>query len=452
MASTICWRLARRRVLPIVAGVGVILAGGFARAADDTSTENETIEVAHVRLLSEHGSTRAARYATANKIVTLGGKTHVAWLDSVSNTMVATYDHASGEWGPAVHVGSGTDNHGGPALTCDGQGHLHLIFGPHGDAPFQHCRSARPNDATEWVELEGFGHHATYPSAVYDGEDTLHVIYRGGPTRRHPYKLLYQRKPKDGPWSDPRPLVEAPPAWKGYTHYHASIAISPQGTLHVAYDVYFDGAAKRAGHVTSRDRGRTWTLADGTPLDLPVGTESDAFFARTDAAFKVLNCVCDSHDRPWIALGDARTGAGPTVYHHDGQSWQSFCPGKRTSPEIAVGELGYECSITVDRRDGIYVATTLGTTTTGGVHGRVVLLYSNDDGRRFRCVRVFPADPQLPHTGLSLERSAGQHLVDAPWLLFSTGEKGPDCFGRGIYHRVHAVQFRTVLGAPSAPR
>jgi len=451
MVSTLFRRLARRRVLTVVAGVGVILAAGFVRAADGTPTE-KTLEVAQAKLLSEHGSTRAARYASTNKIVTLAGKTHVAWLDSVSNTMIATYDHASGEWGPAVRVGTGTDNHGGPALTCDRGGHLHVIFGPHGDVPFQHCRSARPHDATEWIKLDGFGHHPTYPSAVCDEEETLHVIYRGGTTRGHPHKLLYQRKPKNGAWSDPRALVEAPSDWKSYTHYHASIAISAQGTLHVAYDIYYNGAAKRAGHMTSRDRGRTWTLADGAPLDLPVGIESDAFFARTDAAFKVLNVVCDSHDRPWIALGDARTEAGPTVFHHDGQSWRSFCPGKLTSPPIDVGELGYAVSLTLDRRDGIYVATTLGTSVTGGVHGRVVLLHSNDGGRHFRCVSVFPPDPQLPHTGLSLERRTGHHLVDAPWLLFSTGEKGPDCFGRGIYHRVHAVQFRTRSGTPPAPR
>ena len=80
--------------------------------------------MASIKRLSVHGSTRAARYAAANKIVTLKGKTHVTWLDSVTQTMVATYDHATRTWADAVKVGDGKDNHGGPALTRDSEGHL----------------------------------------------------------------------------------------------------------------------------------------------------------------------------------------------------------------------------------------------------------------------------------------------------------------------------------------
>ena len=36
-------------------------------------------------LLSRHGSGRASAYAEANKIVTFQHKTHVAWLDSVTD-------------------------------------------------------------------------------------------------------------------------------------------------------------------------------------------------------------------------------------------------------------------------------------------------------------------------------------------------------------------------------
>jgi hypothetical protein len=434
------------------------------------------IETAETKLLSQRGSTRATRYAGTNKIVTIDGKTHVAWLDSISNTMIATYDHASGEWEPPVHVGTGTDNHGGPALTCDGRGYLHIIFGPHADVPFQHARSAKPNDASQWIELDAFGHHPTYPSAVCDAEDTLHVIYRGGLAPGHPFKLVYQRRTRDGVWSEPRGLAEAPADWKGYTHYHASIAIAANQTLHVAYNLYYAGAAKHAGHVMSRDRGRTWTLADGAPLDLPVGPASDAFFARTDEAFKVNNVVCDRQGHPWISLADPRSKAGPTIYHHDGKTWHSFCPARRTASNMpldsyraspaqngrklrasldgsdssGLGDLAFDGSLTIDAHDRIHVALTLGPRVTGGTQGNVVLLYSRDRGRTFRCLKVFPPDARLPHTGLSLERPTGHNTVEAPWLLFSTGEKGPDCFGKGIFHKVRAVQFLASPGKPSS--
>jgi len=428
------------RVLAILVGLGLLVGPGW-HTTVARGQHDDAITTAQIKLLSDRGSTRATRYSGTNKIVTVDGKTHVAWLDSISNTMVATYDHASGQWEEPVRVGSGTDNHGGPALTCDSQGRLHVIFGPHADVPFQHCRSASPNDASEWIKLEAFGHHPTYPSAVCDEEDSLHVIYRGGVAAGHPFKLIYQKRTRDGVWSEPRALARAPADWKGYTHYHASIVIAAGRTLHVAYNLYYNGAAKHAGHMTSPDRGATWELADGSPLDLPVSVESDAFFARTDTAFKVVNVVCDSEGRPWIALADSRSEAGPTIYHHDGKKWDSFCPARLASPEIRLDGLSFGGSLTIDSHDRVYVALTLGSRVVGGLKGDVALLYSADRGTHFRSLDVFPPDPQLPHTGLSLERPTGHHGFQTPWLLFSTGEKGPDCFGKGIYHKVRAVRF-----------
>jgi len=440
---------AGRCVLGMVCGLGVLFGPGSETLAAGKPRET-AIEMARATLLSDRGSTRATRYAGTNKIVTIDGKTHVSWLDSVSDTMIATYDGASGRWGQPVKVGSGTDNHGGAALTCDSQGYLHIIFGPHGDVPFQHCRSARPNDAKEWIKKKGFGHHPTYPSAVCDNEDTLHVIYRGG--LKQPLKLIYQQRPKDGVWSKPRALAQAPARWKGYTHYHASITIAADQALHVAYNIYYNGAARHAGHMMSRDRGAVWKLADGSPLDLPVTVESDAFFARTDEAFKVTNIVCDSKGLPWISLADGRSKAGPTIYHHDGKAWRSFCPGRLTPSGISLDELGFQGSLTIDSQDKVYVALTQGTCVTGGTKGSVILLYSADRGERFRALDVFPPDLRLPHIGVSLERPTGHHSVKAPWLLFSTGEKGPDCLGKGIYHKVRAVQFRALSGGAPARR
>ena len=85
---------------------------------------------------------------------------------------------------------------------------------------------------------------------------------------------------------------------------------------------------------------------------------------------------------------------------------------------------------------------TLGPAVQGGLKGRVALLYSTDRGKTFSCLEVFPPDSQLPHTGLGLERPTGHNAVNTPWLLFSTGEKGPDNFGKGIFHKVRAAQFR----------
>jgi hypothetical protein len=395
--------------------------------------------VAAVKRLSEHGSTRAARYATANKIVTLEGKTHVAWLDSISRTMVATFDRGSGNWSKPVHVGDGEDNHGGPALTCDSRGFLHVVFGPHARTPFQHCRSARPNDSSAWVALPRLGVHPTYPSLVCDPEDTLHVIYRGGRESGHPFKLIYQRRPSGGTWSEPVALARCPEEWKGYTHYHASLTISQSGMLHAAFNLYYDGRAKLAGHLASADRGTTWRTADGSESTLPVGSESSAFFLRSETPLKVVNTVCDRAGRPWIAVGRA---FGMTIHHFDGEAWREFDVSKRVPTRDQPSKTHWG-TLTIDSGDRLFLIAIRGESMVGGVKGDVVLFHSGDYGKRFEEVRLFAPDERLPHTGPSLERFTGHHSIDAPWGLFSTGEKGPDCFGRGLYHRVWAVQLQT---------
>jgi len=383
--------------------------------------------VESMKLLSERGSTRATRYATANKIVTIGDRTHVAWLDTISQTMTATFDHRSGAWSAPVKVGDGADNHGGPALTCDSGQHLHIIFGPH-NGPFQHCRSAKPNDASQWVRMPGFAKHATYPSAVFDKSDTLHLIFRGGEGVK---KLLYRKLPRDGEWSQAIVLARAP-IESGYTHYHAALTITSEGALHVSYDIYYNGAAKCAGHMMSRDGGGSWTLADGSALKLPVRPDADVFFKRAERLC-TGGIVCDSKGRPWVSMN------APEFWHHDGRKWTCIRPGERVAPPVDAAGLAGLVPPSIDPDDRLYYPATL--------KGDVVLLYSDDMGETFRMLKVLAKDEHLPHTGMNMERPTGHHRVRVPWLLFSTGEKGPDCFGKGIYHKVHAVRF--VAGKPA---
>ena len=109
-------------------------------------------------LLSSQGCGRATGYAETNKIVTLDGKTHVAWLDSVGDKFpvrVRTLDRKTGNWSETYTVGNAYDNHGGPALTLDSQGYLHIVYHPH-HQPFRYRRSKRPNDASQWEPEEQF--------------------------------------------------------------------------------------------------------------------------------------------------------------------------------------------------------------------------------------------------------------------------------------------------------
>ena len=118
--------------------------------------------------LSEHGCGRATGYAVTNKIVTLRGRTHVAWLDSLDGQFlvrVRSLTRATGTWSPVSTIGNAHDNHGGPALAADSRGYLHIVYFPH-HHPFRYRRSVRPNDSSEWTPEVSFGSRCTYPSMV----------------------------------------------------------------------------------------------------------------------------------------------------------------------------------------------------------------------------------------------------------------------------------------------
>ena len=85
-------------------------------------------------LLSSSGSGRATAYIESNKIISHQGKTHVTWLDTPNEGFrikARTLDQASGAWSEEVTVGEAIDNHGGPALTIDREGYLHIVYFSH---------------------------------------------------------------------------------------------------------------------------------------------------------------------------------------------------------------------------------------------------------------------------------------------------------------------------------
>ena len=83
----------------------------------------------------------------------------MAWLDTPDEgfrVKMRSLDQASGEWSDEVTIGESIDNHGGPALTIDREGYLHIVYFSH-HHPFRYHRSVRPNDSTEWGPMEQFG-------------------------------------------------------------------------------------------------------------------------------------------------------------------------------------------------------------------------------------------------------------------------------------------------------
>ena len=235
------------------------------------------VESATSFLLSEEGSGRATAYHESSKIITWQGRTHVTWLDTPAEGFrvhIRTLDRATGEWSPTYTIGDAADNHGGPALTVDGQGFLHVIYYSH-HHPFRYRRSVRPNDASEWGPVEEFGVHLTLPAVLCAPDGTLILTARRSYDNQ-PWELELWTKPPGEKWTRHGPVLSS--RHTGYVQFAASMAWAPDHRrLFLSYRIYempgYDNkntdAITQVGCIMSPDAGQTWTKLNGSRLSLP---------------------------------------------------------------------------------------------------------------------------------------------------------------------------------------
>ena len=178
----------------------------------------------------------------------------------------------------------------------------------------------------------------------------------------------------------------------------------------------------------SQDRGKTWTLADGSEVQLPTVTTSDVFFRNTEEALKVWALVCDRAGRPWISIQDNAVGQ-TELFHWDGQKWDSIKPAERIVEAREIEAIGVEGCLTKDIKGCLYLAA---------YHENdLVALKTADEGISFEVTAVVPRADGEPIMGPNLERPTGHHSVDTPWLIFYRGDRGTDCIGAGIQNDVY---------------
>jgi hypothetical protein len=229
-------------------------------------TERSPVAILRDHTLSKAGVNVATAYAMSNKIVTVGDRTYVSWLDAPSTIRLQVFDHDSGEPGPIVELGEGDDNHGGPALTVDPEGNLHAVFGPH-HGPFQYRHTTKSGDINSWSPTIRFGKKCTYPSLICAPDGTLHLTCRGG---NQPCQLHYYRRPANGNWAGPVILAHADVP-TGYTQFGNSLTVAQNGILHLALHFYDMNppAGKTVAYMRSSDGGNTWTDSKENPSPCP---------------------------------------------------------------------------------------------------------------------------------------------------------------------------------------
>ena len=231
-------------------------------------------------LLSDMGSGRATAYLESPKIMTFEGRTHLTWLDTPEEgfrVRIRTLDRAEGRLSATWTIGEAENNHGGPALTVDKHGYLHVLYYSH-HHPLRYRHSVRPNDTSEWTEYETFGINLTYPALVCARDGTLILTARRSHDNR-PWELELWTKPPGEPWERQVAILQS--RFTGYAQFAASLAWGPDHqTLYLSTRIYElpegDGTPPltTVGALKSLDNGRTWTQIDGAAVKLPADADS----------------------------------------------------------------------------------------------------------------------------------------------------------------------------------
>ncbi len=394
-------------------------------------------------LLSSTGSGRATAYIESPKIITFRGKTHVTWLDSPPEGFrirIRTLDHVTGRWSDVVTVGEAVDNHGGPALTVDAAGYLHIVYYSH-HHPFRYHRSVRPNDASEWGAMEQFGADLTYPTLVCARDGTLILTARRS-YEQEPWELELWRKPPGAVWTRQGPILKSQRL--GYSQYAASMAWAPDHCgLVLTFRVYEQPTWDTppvshtwVGTMRSPDEGRTWQRFDGTPVTLPATLDTaDVIYRTESAAGDVAEAgatVLDSAGRPYIAYSQrgAHTARAYLAAPAGAGGWDHVPLNPFLPAELRQHALIMSGGMVMTGDGRLIMIAALADLSDGGEYWghsslRLVGFESSDGGRTFTADLLGGGIPGEPQWLPSVERATGFNERSAiPGVIYTEGGSG----------------------------
>ena len=457
--------------------VGVFLSAVGLAALPQPAAAGDAPKV-HRDLISSIGSERATQ-GNGNKMVTVDGKTHIVWQDATGEgyfARVRTLNRETGNWSPTYTLGEGRDNHARPTIVVDGSGYLHVIIGGH-HTGLQYRRSVRPGDASEWTEIETFG-KTTYPLLICGPDDTLYI------TGRHDSGWagmdFYVKRP-DEKWEHRGLLVAKQKRYTFYAGYHNAMAWGPDHkTLHMSTGFFMGlreatGIHQAVGYMRSDDFGKTWTKADGTPIELPGTTDTidliDEGIRKPKANDKpkpgIRHCgiAVDSQNRPSVVYVRHTPDPGRIfLVTPDGNGGWKHRPLQKFVEQRWPGLGAINCNVSITGDDVLCLALTLvpldhpEANWRPGIGGRpdywtrgypnikrIVWLESRDGGRTFTFRDIIAHDLDRGTLLPTLEKPTGFNDISAgayPPLLYFVGLDRYRKEGEIIQNDVYFVQPR----------
>lgn len=407
-----------------------ILGGLTASSLDTSLTASRRLVDSRSRFhLSQRGSGRASAYSEAVKTITVGDRTHVTWLDSLASgfqVQIRTLDHSTGTWSPVYSLGPAHDNHGGPALTVDHQGFLHVVYYPH-HHPFQYRRSSRLNDASQWDKAITFGERLTYPTLLCNPQDTLYLTGRRSYARQ-PWTVQQWTKRPHTKWQAGPELLRAQTS--GYSHFQAAMAWSPdQRRLHLSCRIHENGGQRETvGYLCQEASESTWKRLDGTPVELPATSDTVDQIAAGGRGQGQLSHKCGSiavhpDGRPYILYSASNTASSEMyIAHPNRQSKWTRLGLASTVETLWPGfRIGPAAQMTFNLQGEMFVTGCI----RNGPREDVVRLRSGDAGHTFTGEVLSAGLDREHHWFANLERSTGANVIrDVPAVLFTAGVKG----------------------------
>ncbi len=394
-------------------------------------------------LLSEQGCGRATGYAEANKIVTVGDRTHVAWLDSPAEgfrVRVRTLDRRTGEWSPTYTVGEAHDNHGGPALTVDSDGFLHIVYFTH-HHPFRYRRSKRPNDASEWEEEIQFGEKLTYPTLICGPDNSLYFTARRS-FKPKPWEVeLWSRKP-GGDWTRQGAILRS--RHRGYAHFQESLAWGPDHrTLHLCCrfhensdkDAY--GRLQTIAYMRSDDFGKTWRRSDGSKITTPASVDDIEVLARggvdKERGLRVGCLAVDPQSGvPHLIYSITEGGAGRSfVATPDGKgAWERTDLSAQLPVDLRGRDLIMAGGLSFNDAGQLHGVAQIqqakeGESTWGNPSNEALRFVRDDKTGKFRFSFASKVNPKASNWLPNIERATGfNRVVGRPGILYTSGGPG----------------------------
>jgi hypothetical protein len=380
------------------------------------------------------------------KVVRLGDGLLCTWIDASRQNRWALVDVETGVRLAGGCLGEpGLDNHCGAALAVAPSGDVHAVVGGH-HSPLSHYRW-RPASGEVPSREAVIETAATYPSLVCDAQGTLHLTFRC----RHDdfWTLDYGRRPYEGSWSTPQPLVRA--AKRGYVYWTHALALGSNGAVHLV----FANTRPRAGgsryhgasHLLSEDGGLSWRQLGGEPLSLPVAVTDLTLIEGPDAPDRIeppdyeeahaapgplnynylqmllSNPVVDDEGAPWVVVHNGLTG-GAALYQGTEAGWsgvpllgavRGLYPGWRIHQQST---LSRHADGTLD---AVLMVAPQDVPGWGPDETELVRLWITPEGKIHSVAPVCAPDSAAAHWLPSFERGSGAVSPDLPALLYTRG-------------------------------